>query len=194
MKKVEKIVSKKLEVKDQFNNIKDFKASGYLQKIAKNFDRGHLLEDKFNRLESAKGFISVMVVDADPINNYGLDFKLYYYYRIVSNNECNDQLMISELNLSGTCISSAPLQKVLVDVKGSRELFDAIDKIATSISDGQIIDFDKEGLKKMQKEVNTNRDNNIFESITYYNTFYKKDLKYRRSLVELSVKGGVAYA
>ena len=106
--------TKKEIVVESFTNIEDFKNSGYIQKYAKNFGYEHLIADKLRRYEESTSceYLNFYITKADPVHNYGLDFKIWSLYTIHANDGNDGILFFQQVGFSSS-ITSAPLRRVM---------------------------------------------------------------------------------
>ena len=176
-----------------FTNLEDFKKSGYVQKLAKNFGYEHLIADKFRRYEESTSceYLNFYITKADPVHNYGLDFKIWSLYRIHSNDGNDGILFFNQVRFSSS-ITSAPLRRVMLFEKGSEKFAKAISKYMDDPS--KITSKVQNKFKKLNEDLSNNTEKRIIEAFRFStNAWYKKDMKYRKDLADFSKSHGFIY-
>ena len=165
--------SEKTMVSKQFKTLDELMESGLVQKHAANFGMEHIINQKMIGW-SKHEIHNIFIVDANPVFNYGLDFKMWIHYTADGIN------FMAELTIGSSCLSSAPLQRVTLNTK---------------TPDG----FDFKNLENNSREMMMEWmrmiDQNEIESFQFStNVFYKKNAEFRNQLRELSKYPSIIFA
>ena len=104
------------------------------------------------------------------------------YYEIQKDCESKGMKFLKEITYSSS-INSRALESIVLNSKGTKKAIQAVKNKK-----------DNDYVAELIKTCIDNRMNNIFESIVFTKKFYKKDLKHRADLVELSKKHGFIFA
>lgn len=165
--------SEKTMVKQQFKTLDELMESGFVQKYAANFGMEHLVDWKIDQW-SKHQIHNIFIVDANPVLNYGLDFKMWIHYTADGIN------FMAELTIGGSCLSSAPLQRV-----------NLIQKTPDGFDFKNLENNSREMMMEWMEMIN----NNIIESFRFStNVFYKKNAEFRNELRELSKYPSIIFA
>lgn len=165
--------SEKTMVSKQFKTLDELMESGFVQKHAANFGMEHLINQKMNGW-SKHEIHNIFIVDANPVCNYGLDFKIWIHYTADGIN------FMAELTIGSSCLSSAPLQRV-----------NLIQKTPDGFDFKNIENNSREMMMEWMEMIN----NNIIESFRFStNVFYKKNAEFRNELRELSKYPSIIFA
>ena len=165
--------SEKTMVKQQFKTLDELMESGFVQKHASNFGYEHLIKRTMDGW-SKHEIHNIFIVDANPVFNYGLDFKMWIHYSTDGMN------FMMELSIGSSSITSAPLQRV---------------NLITKSPDGFDFKNIENNSREMMMEWMEMINNNIIESFRFStNAFYKKDAKYRNQLREMCKSSQIIFA
>jgi hypothetical protein len=176
---------RKQNVITQFNNIKDFQDSKYLDRYADKFGYNHLIEEKIERM-SKMNFHNIYIVEANPKANYGLDFKMFVHYTIDEGIQ-----FMKEITLGGSSITSRPLQRIRMNFKRDEFSVEFMDFMFNNIdNEEKMLEYKEKNteryLKANSKDIEY-RKNGIIESFEFsMNVGYKKDREFRAGLAEAS--------
>lgn len=157
----------------QFKSIESFMETDWMHRQAANFGQLHLVEREMARWSKYPVY-NIFVVEADPVFNYGLDFKCYIHYTADGIN------FMKKLSTGGSSISSAPLVRVTLNIAKPKDFdFNNLDKN----SDETI----KEWIEMIS--------NNVVESFEYStNVAYRKDSSARPELREMCKDKHIIFA
>ena len=156
--------SNKQNVIAQFKTIESFMSNDWMQRHADNFGQSHLIAQTMRGWEKHT-INNIFVVDTNPVNNYGLDFKMWIHY--TTNDGMN---FMMELHTGGSSLTSAPLVRVNLNTKTP-------------------VGFDWNDISnntpEMFKEMSYLIENKIIESFEFSsNVAFKKDRSVRHLLIE----------
>ena len=157
----------------QFKTMDELVSAGYVQKYAANFGYEHLVNRSLKNWANVE-IHNIFVTSANPVYNYGLDFKIWINYTADGIN------FMKQLNIGSSSLTSAPLQRVMLHI---------------AVPAG----FDFDNLENNSMEIIQqwmyNMQNNVYSSFQFStNAFYKKDAKFRPMLRELSAKHQFIFA
>jgi len=165
--------SNKLIVKNQFKTLDELMESGFVQKHASNFGYEHLVKQTMNGW-SKHEINNIFIVDANPVMNYGLDFKIWIHYTTDGIN------FMMELSIGSSSMTSAPMQRVMLNTKSPVGL--DLNNIANNTPE-------------IMAEWMNCITNNLIESIEFSsNVWFKKDEKYRNELREMCKSKSIIFA
>lgn len=165
--------SEKTMVSKQFKTLDELMQSGFVQKHAENFGYQHLVKRTMDGWSKYQ-IHNIFIVDANPVCNYGLDFKMWIHYTADGIN------FMAELTIGSSCLSSAPLQRV-----------NLIQKSPVGFDFNELSNNTREMMMEWMRMINENE----IESFRFStNAFYKKDAKYRNQLREMCKSSSIIFA
>ena len=165
--------SEKTMVRNQFKTLDQLMESGFAQKYAANFGYEHLLDWKIDQW-SKHEIHNIFIVDANPVFNYGLDFKIWIHYTADGIN------FMMEFTIGSSSLTSAPLQRVMLNTK-----------TPVGLDLKNIENNTPEIIREWMEMIN----NNVIESFQFStNVFHKKCAEFRSKLRELSKSPSIIFA
>jgi len=165
--------SEKTIVSKQFKTLDELMESGFVQKHASNFGYEHLINRTMDQW-SKHQIHNIFIVDANPVFNYGLDFKIWMHYSTDGMN------FMMELSIGSSSLTSAPLQRV-----------NLITKTPVGFDFNELSNNTREMMMEWMRMINENE----IESFRFStNAFYKKDSKYRNQLREMCKSSSIIFA
>jgi len=166
--------SNKQNVIAQFKTIESFMSTDWMQRHADNFGQSHLIAQTMNGW-SKHTINNIFVVDANPVFNYGLDFKMWIQY--TTNDGMN---FMMELQTGGSSLTSAPLVRVNLTAK-----------TPVGFNWDDLTQNSPEMIAELHKCFNEN----LIESFEFSsNVAYKKDASVRHILREQCKKHNFIFA
>ena len=165
--------SEKTMVRNQFKTLDELMESGFVQKHAANFGYEHLINRTMNGW-SKHEIHNIFIVDANPVFNYGLDFKIWIHYTADGMN------FMMDLSIGSSSITSAPLQRVMLN-----------QKTPVGLDLKNISNNTPEIMREWMEMIN----NNVIESFQFStNAFYKKNAEFRSKLREMCKSSSIIFA
>lgn len=151
----------------QFKTMDELVSAGYVQKYAANFGYEHLVDRSLKNWANVQ-IHNIFVTSANPVYNYGLDFKIWINYTADGIN------FMMQLNIGSSSLTSAPLQRVMLNI---------------AVPAGLDFENIENNSPETMQQWMFNMQNNIYSSFEFStNAFYKKDAQFRPMLRELSAK------